>query len=373
MQVIEFIKEKGIDALTGELGIKVKDYPESQVVVLNYCQIKSPKTHPVVMECRGLILEYSDCKTEWRVVCRPFKRFFNWGEALKQQKDFDLSRAVCHEKIDGSLVKVWYNWRKELWEVATRRNAFGETNVRDNDITFCELIFEAFGCDGQHEFNKLVEKSFDKDVTYIFELTSWQNRVITKYEGTSAWYLGALDNTSGKDLSEEYRECAKSIGSKLPNVYTFENIDECLKTANTLPDLREGYVLHDIVSGIRVKVKSAVYVVAHHIQDDGLTQKRIKQLVLTNELEEYLLYYPEDAEHFKHTTNMLALLRLNMNTVYDECRLKSNKEFAIAVKDYCFCSVLFQARRKELAVDKVWNSMQTFKRYNILSKFMGEL
>ena len=76
MEVIKFLKANGnnFQKLTDVYGIKVKDYPEQKLVVLNYDQINSPKMEPIVQECRGLILDYA-----LNVVCRPFDRFFNYG------------------------------------------------------------------------------------------------------------------------------------------------------------------------------------------------------------------------------------------------------------------------------------------------------
>ena len=63
MKLLEWYKEKGytkayegVVSLESEFGIQVKEYPEEGLYVFNYSQIESPKMHPIVMECRGLIL-----------------------------------------------------------------------------------------------------------------------------------------------------------------------------------------------------------------------------------------------------------------------------------------------------------------------------
>lgn len=80
MKVIEFIKQNGTDAesieaglkaLTEQFAISVKKVDD--LLVLNYNQIDSPKTHPYVIECRSLIMEAGTLK----VVSRSFDRFFN--------------------------------------------------------------------------------------------------------------------------------------------------------------------------------------------------------------------------------------------------------------------------------------------------------
>lgn len=78
-----------------DLGIKSSEY--GNLVILNYSQIDSPKNHPIVMECRQLVLE----KGTWNIIHMAMKRFFNYGEALELTADFDYSRAVALDKIDG--------------------------------------------------------------------------------------------------------------------------------------------------------------------------------------------------------------------------------------------------------------------------------
>ena len=74
MQVQKYLKEFGIEALKQEFGIKVKEYEEG-LCVLNYDQINSPKSHPIVKECRSLILD-----KEFNVVSRSMDRFFNYNQ-----------------------------------------------------------------------------------------------------------------------------------------------------------------------------------------------------------------------------------------------------------------------------------------------------
>src|SRR4051812_14440572 len=103
MEVIKYLKQYGLKALEEEFSIKAKIYEEG-LIVLNYDQIySSTKAHPIVAECRGLILD-----TDFNIVSRSFDRFFNLGEQPETQTDIDISKAVCMEKIDGSLIKIYH-------------------------------------------------------------------------------------------------------------------------------------------------------------------------------------------------------------------------------------------------------------------------
>jgi hypothetical protein len=257
----KWLKDHSMDftSLTTELGITIKDY--SDRVVLNYSQINSPKTHPIVRECRGLILSKNN-----EVVCRPFDRFFNVGEAPETQSDLDMSRADAFAKIDGSLIKM-YNWGGN-WELATRGSAFGENTVFDHDITFRQLALDALQLT-EEEFQQEAGK-LSPDKTYLFELTSPLNRCVTHYSDTMMWFLGARSNVDTEYKSSWWdKYCVSSVFHCVvfPDVVPFTTVEDAVKAANSLGGLQEGYVLWQ--DGIPVcKIKADAYVTAHRIRSE---------------------------------------------------------------------------------------------------------
>jgi tRNA splicing ligase len=98
LDVQKYLRQKSLSDLKQDLGIEHSIF--SNLVVLNYSQIDSPKNHPIVMECRGLILE----QDTWNVVCYPFRRFFNAGEI--ENDSFDYRNAFALEKVDGTLISL---------------------------------------------------------------------------------------------------------------------------------------------------------------------------------------------------------------------------------------------------------------------------
>lgn len=78
MKVQEWLRNNGgnLELLEEQLGITHNVHEDGRVI-LNYSQIDSPKQNPIVMECRGLIL---DKNNNWELVARSFPRFFNRGE-----------------------------------------------------------------------------------------------------------------------------------------------------------------------------------------------------------------------------------------------------------------------------------------------------
>ncbi|MGK7930464.1 MAG: RNA ligase [Microcystaceae cyanobacterium] len=337
MHTIHYLKEHGIARLTDELGITVKAY--DNLYVLNYSQIDSPKTHPVVIECRGLIINKN-----WEVVSRSFDRFFNYGECADIDAQLDFSQAYCYEKKDGSLIKLAYY--EGSWRISTRGTAYAESAIGAWNMTFEALALDALGLKTIPQLNDLMNESgANQDVTYIFELTSPYNRIVTRYDSTTLWFLAAR-HRNGEYVKAD--EVIVNLGTPKPKVYKFSSVEDCLQTTASLEDLEEGYVVYLDNTPIS-KIKSPKYVAIHRIRGElGLTPKRIMQLILTNEQAEYLQYFPEDEQYLTPYRQALSELMELLETTYAKVKdIEVQKDFALAIQDFPYKSVLFQARKQQ--------------------------
>ena len=72
--VQKYLKDHTLDDLKEEFGINFKLYDDR--VILKYRVDSKPKYHPIVLECRGIILSFPD----FEILSRGFDRFFNYGE-----------------------------------------------------------------------------------------------------------------------------------------------------------------------------------------------------------------------------------------------------------------------------------------------------
>src|SRR4051794_35366003 len=106
---------KSASELSSELGIGIFAHSSLPLVGLKY-ESSAPKDHPIVRECRGLVLEVGS----WDVVAKPFDRFYNAGEVPEAFARFRWDRSICQAKEDGSLVIV-YAYRG-AWHVNTSRS-----------------------------------------------------------------------------------------------------------------------------------------------------------------------------------------------------------------------------------------------------------
>lgn len=363
MLIQEFLKNNPLDKLVSDYGVVVKEYDD--VVVLNYDQIESPKFEPMICEARGLILD----KHSNKVVSRSFDRFFNYGENGTCE-DVDFSECAIYEKVDGSLIKIYYH--NGEWHVSTRGTAYAESEVHGWGVTFAELVYRALGVKDKAEFNALLENSpyFHPDLTYICEVTSRENRVVTPYTGYNLYMLAVRHNHTGDYMAllDEFVAWCKSHKIKFPERFEFKSAHDCLEMVKRLKDLAEGYVVYRL--GIPVcKIKSPTYVAVHRLRGDGLTPKRIADLVATNETDEYLAYFPDDEILISPYKNSFDAFMKLANEDWEKYKdIVEQKEFALQVKDKPYSNLLFQKRKNpSLSIQKIFeNQSDSYKRDFVL-------
>lgn len=367
MKTIEFLKANGGDfnKLNEAFGIKVKLYPEDKLAVLNYDQIESPKTNKIVMECRGLILDY-----DLNVVCRPFDRFFNYGEAGTD--DYDFADYTFHQKKDGSLIKVYY-WN-DSWRIATRGTAFAESDVGGHGITFEQLTLRAAGCKDMVEFQEAcIRSDLYVGTTYLFELTAIENRVVTRYHVPELTLLACRNNSNGWFCDTSIYE-AGPIDFWVSNIQESFTLEEAIEASKTLGNLEEGFVGYDMFGVPRIKIKSPMYVQIHHIRDNGSLQpKRVASMVLSGEVEEYLAYFEEDREFIMpYEISRATMLDGFVDDYFKSKDIEDQKEFALAIKDVFGKAVLFTARKNGITVIEAFNRGTLSSKVDMLLNYMKE-
>lgn len=251
--ICRFIAEHPTDweALMDDAGIKVKK--EGSYAIFNYA-IPCDFYNPLVQEARGIIVDYNQLE----VVCWPFRKFGNYQEGYADE--IDWSTAKVQEKVDGSIVKLWYDKRLNTWQFSTNGMLRAEYANVDTAVGMCymDLIYQADNF-GDIPFDRL-----DKDYTYIFELVSPISRVVVRYEKTSLYHLGTRNNLTGE-------ECDMDIGIKKPQLYPLSSLEDCEKAAAALNKgndsaeiEKEGFVVVD-ARWHRVKIKSIDYITMHHV------------------------------------------------------------------------------------------------------------
>lgn len=353
MKTIEYLNKFGIEKIQKEFAIKVStDERFPCLYVLNYDQINSPKNHQITKECRSLVVKSELNGSSYSLASRAFDRFFNQGE---NGDDFELSKLELFEKVDGSLVSVFYV-KNHGWLYRTKSIIMPTTAVNNSERTWKDLIESAL------DWPNI--KGLDESCTYIFEVVGKENRVVVDHKEDGAYLLAIRDNSTGK-----YRPVTTSKFNT-PKRYSFSSTNECLESLKHLPGLDEGYVGY--IDGTPVvKVKSPKYLAAHRLRGNGLTPKNIIEMVVINECDEYFSVFPEDEEHFK---NYLAAWRKLEHELVEQHKkhrcIEDNKAFAIVVKDLLFSKVLFKVRHSGGDVLNALHSQSKAYKVKLLENLM---
>lgn len=319
---------------------------DGDYVIFNYNQINSDFSNEIVREARGIIFR----EGQWQgPVCHAFDKFGNYGETYVPEIDWDS--AVVTEKVDGSLIKIWYD---ERWHISTNGtiNAFKAEMNNVKFQTYGDLFLQCFNMNSEdrvvgfffniHPTGELLNflESLNKNYTYMFELVGPYNRVVIPYKETKLYFLG-LRNEDG--MVKPFHQCPaivtkmRTYGVDTPKVYHLRSLEQCIEATQELPWDEEGYVVDDI-KGNRVKIKSPAYVTAHYVRTTrAITERVLIQIILSNEIEEFLIYAEDYREELFSVKRAMEVFELYHEICLEEIKDKdfiNRKEFAFEVQKY---------------------------------------
>lgn len=340
------------EQLKAELGINVYEHPSLPLMGFKYDQIDSPKTHPIVREARGLVLE----KGSWDIVAKGFNRFYNLGEDPDGFKNFDWTNFSIAEKVDGSLMIV-YHYQGE-WRLNTSGSfGFGECN--SSGKSWRDLFWSTLGV-------KPEDVWLEPHLVHIFELCTLQNKVVRYYPKPTVFLLGLFNQKDGSELDVSlisdyvtHVNHRNKTNIQLPQVYNFKSTEEImafLKTKEDTDKTYEGVVIRD-KTGIRAKVKSATYVAIHHMMDNGNIFNPARQvpLVLAGETDELFIAMKDIIEETPDLKARIEQTKAEVNAEWEKLlavweahrTIADQKAFALAIKDKTpFTGILFGIRKQ---------------------------
>lgn len=325
-------------------GICIKE--EWPLVIFNY-DIGCDFSDPIVQEARGIIID----EMLERVVCWPFRKFGNYNEYYADKIDWNTARV--QEKIDGSIIKMWWNIYKESWQFSTNSviDAYNAMANAEYNISFGELIERA---SNYHDLRRAIkDNALNKDFTYIFELTSPYNQVVIKYDDTRLTHIGMRNNITGEELkpSGEY--------ISTPKEYSLRSLDDCIKAAEQLNKddpyctsavSNEGFVVVD-KKWNRIKIKSPDYLMLHHLTNNSSFSKdRILDMIRNSKIniQSVANDFPEFTHYFKYYDFKVAELEhqakvfCDLTDVLYEEYSNDRKATACAIKNHRLSSIAFR-------------------------------
>lgn len=176
---------------------------ESNKFLFKYDQIEVDWNNPLSAQCRGAILYYNYGEG-WKYLSRPWNKFYNREEGrsgYSTDKDFEKlagKKVVLKQKMDGSCCVCWNDPEDNLWKISTL-GAITTKNVFDFNMTFEDLFYSVL----LEKYNKTkqdIETHFVAGNTYIFELCTKYNQIVTEYKEHSITLLDIIKNETGESI-----------------------------------------------------------------------------------------------------------------------------------------------------------------------------
>lgn len=311
------------------------------LILFKYSTIDAPPWLEIIpRESRGIILDESD---NWKCVSRPYDKFFNYQEVWADP--IDWTNAICLEKLDGSLMVLYFY--DNQWMVASSGTPDASGNVNDMDFTFSELFWKVWS-----ELGYVLPNN--TDMCYMFELMTPYNRIVVSHEKNRLVLHGARVISSGEEV---YPEKAANPEWEVVRSYSLNSIKAILDAAKNLKGIEtEGFVIVDS-NWNRIKVKSPDYVAMSQLKE-GFNLRRILEIVRGNEGSEVLAYFPEYTKMYNEVENKYSNLIKNLQEAWDiNQHHKSQKEFALAIKDEPMSGILFSLRAGK--IDSIKHGLAT--------------
>jgi hypothetical protein len=358
MKTLDYLRSgKTLDDLAAELHIEINRHEELPLAILNYSQIDSPKSDPIVRECRGLTVDTSD----WTLVARSFYRFFNWGEMADEMPLFNWSKAEALEKVDGSLI-VFYKYRGE-WRVNTR-GSFANCGMFNTewaaryhkmplDWTWQQGILSALGLKSLNE----LQLYLDPALTYVCEFCSLWNKVVREYKTPCVYLLTCF--AGEEEVGPRSVPLFKTLGT-----YPLYSADDVTEYVNSQPEATwEGCVVKDD-SFRRWKIKNKRYLALHKMKgangDALYTPSTLLPFILEGEGGELLATYPEITDCFHHYKEKVDTAYNDLESLWHMVKdEESQKDFAILIEgETKFTGVLFTARKNKTPLKEEWRKAE---------------
>lgn len=356
IDILEYLQKYYTESTVGleekmaeEFGVDVKRSPAfPKLWLFKYNQIAVKWTRLLPHKCRGIILEY-DSGT-WKLVSYPFDKFFNLHEPQCALTPEDYAACPDNyslvEKADGTCIQV-YKYEDD-WRVSTLGTIV--TEGYNSDVSFEDLFWltikRHYGLTREQVCENLID-----ECTFVFELCTSQNRIVTRYKSDRVYLLGVRELEYGLRLwtRGEVEDAANNIGVRATRWYscydykTLKELREFVEeegrneTVAEDEDVQypEGYVIYQ--SGRPMaKVKNARYLVLHLImggENDRYISKCLAEAVFQESLDDIMEALSEaqiaGVEYMQEMLRQINATAIRMGNILHEllekCEVESSE------------------------------------------------
>ena len=329
---------------------------DGDYILIKYNQLFSDLSNKIVQEARGLIIKKKNGK--YTPVCMPFTKFFCFGDPNAKpdlKKLYHRNKWCIEEKIDGSLIKLWYD--NGAWHISTNGTINAEC---------AEVQFAMHGINNYKDLflyaskDKIDYSKLDKQFTYMFELIGMENKVIVPYDIEDIYYLGRRNNYTLYEVPYAVDDCLGVQNCKRPKYKEIEvhkNPYKLMKSIQSEVDSFtketehfEGYVISDISLKTRIKMKSSQYMELFFKKGNGIfTPRKILLMILDSKDDDILSSFPEYKPQFDIVRRAFCewLEKVKEDLKYmDKNTWETKKDFAEWAKQTTCSAIIFSAYGK---------------------------
>lgn len=326
--------------------IMANKHPEYDIWILNY----SPKAQSkkfwdeYTLSCRGMVVD-----ADGNILARPFQKFKNYEEHLPSEIDMSQEFDIF-EKMDGSLIIVFYYASKMEWIVASRGSFISEQCLEARKM-----------------LNASIFDKFVKELTYLFEVIYPENRIVVDYGNRRELVLlTAIETKNGVELYYDDLHDTYSKWFTVVKRYEFKNINNLNELKELEEENREGFVVR-FLNGFRVKVKFSEYVRLHGILTNVSNLTVWEHLKDNYEFDELLDRVPDEFyDWLKKTASGLQTefneierkSLLEFVRIYHINQITERALFAEHAKLSEYRSILFKIYDKRAYADIIWKMIR---------------
>lgn len=334
LEIQLLLRLHGIPHVKDYLKLEVKE--KGDLILLKYNTIEADWTKSALYDCRGIILDKAD---NYKVVAYPYRKFFNLEEGYAAK--INWANAVVFDKEDGSLITLWYY--KGEWRLSTSGTIDADTTSNGAEYTFAELVWNTVA--SMYGSKEAFLAKLNPEYNYMFELCTPWNIVVAQHQVSRLVLHGVRDMNTWKELHIHNFDLVQA------KVYDLKDEADIRATFEGKSWQEEGYIVMDKHTMERVKIKNPAYVSVHHVKS-GVSPYEIVNVIKTNEIDEFCVYFKERTD-FIHKLNYTWIALQNMlehkwKTVLKEGAYETQKDFALAMMkevDKPFHGIMFNMKK----------------------------
>lgn len=313
-----------------------EDFPN--VYLFKYNMLESDMYLSISQEARGIIIEVSESNgmRYTRLLAHSFDKFFNYTEpqGVEVLKKFNWNNYSFQEKRDGSLMRLWFY--KDRWVISSS----GTIDAHKAQIQIPSVGYNSFGdmFDSIFQQYNIDLDSLDPGITYSFEMTSPDNKIVVDYDKDELTLIGMRVNKLNMELDPILFNPFDNI--KTAERFQFNSIDDALSVINSRSNF-EGLVLVDD-SFNRVKIKTEEYLALAKMSDMASSDRGILRMILAGTIDDVSNRLPHLQPRIDIVKGFVESEISNIKALIDSVDFSQDrKTIALSVKNSPYARFVF--------------------------------